>query len=207
MTSKRMYFVLLSLVGLMVIGLLGGAYGVNSLMGSEADKLTGLKAKQQALDQEQVGLSRAKKDIAKYAGLEKITRSVVPEDKSQAEGVREIVKIAAANNISLASITFPASTLGSTATGVKVAPSAGSSNAGRLSQLTAIKNIAGVYQLPITITGDSSRPVPYSKFISFLDALEHNRRTAQVSTVTLQPDINDRNLLTFNLTVMEYIKP
>src|SRR5665213_1423335 len=110
--SKRLNLALIGLVVLLLAGLAGGAYGANALLSSKADKLTTLKAKSQALAQEQLSLIAAKKDVKTYASLEQIARSVVPEDKDQAEAVREIVNIAAANSVSLASITFPASTLG-----------------------------------------------------------------------------------------------
>lgn len=218
MTSKRLHTVLLAGLALLFLGLIGGTYATNKLLTSQADKLTALKAKSMALDQEQLSLSRAKKDIRKYDSLDKIAQAVVPQDKNQAEAVREIVNIAAANDVSLASISFPASTLGNLPGGTAApsasgsatagpAPSAGSSKAGSLSQLTPLKNIPGVYQLPITIKGDTNNPVQYEKFINFLSDLEHNRRTAQVETITLQPTIGNRDYVTFELTLSEYIKP
>lgn len=215
MTSKRLHTVFVIVLGLLFVGLLAGTYGVNKLLTAEADKLVSLKAKNQALDQEHIGLVKAKKDIKKYAELEKITRIIVPEDKSQAEAVREIVNIAAANGVSLGSISFPASTLGNNlpgaaaagATATQPAPATPAPATKSLSQLVPVKNITGVYQLSINVDSDSNRPVAYSKFISFLAALERNRRTAQVSSITLQPDINNKNLLTFNLTLNGYIRP
>jgi hypothetical protein len=214
MNSRRLHTVLLGLLGLMIIGLAGGAYGVNSLLAKESDKLTGLKAKSQALNQEEIGLKKAKQDIAKYSDLEKITRAVVPEDKNQAEAVRELVNIAAANGISLESVTFPASTLGSTPAGTTAKPAApatpslsAGAGAKSLSQLVPVKNISGVYQLVITVDSDQAQPIAYNKLISFLSQLEHNRRTAQVSSIALVPDNNTRSLLTFKLGLTEYIKP
>jgi hypothetical protein len=220
MTSKRLHTVLMAGLALLFLGLIGGTYATNKLLASQADKLTALKAKSMALDQEQLSLTRAKKDIKKYDKLDKIAQAVVPQDKNQAEAVREIVNIAAANDVSLASISFPASTLGnlpggtaapssSGSTVVSPTPSAGAGNskAGSLSQLTPLRNIPGVYQLPITIKGDTNNPVQYEKFINFLSDLEHNRRTAQVETITLQPTIGNRDYVTFELTLSEYIKP
>jgi hypothetical protein len=218
-SSKRLYFGLVAIVCLLLVGLVAGAYGANSLLSARATKLTNLKAKDQALNQEQLSLVQAKKDIKKYASLEQITQAVVPEDKDQAEAVREIVNIAATNGISLATITFPESTLGNTtttATGVSApasatpAPSAAAllnSNATKLSQLQPVKNIPGVYDLQINVQSDPNGPVAYNSFINFLSALEHNRRTAQISTITLQPDSDNSNMLTFALTLNEYIKP
>lgn len=212
MNSKRLHWLLIAVIALMIIGLVGGAYGVNALLISRANTLTALKAKSHALDQEKIGLIKAKKDIKKYAELEKIAKAIVPEDKSQAEAVREIVKIADANGISLASINFPASTLGNSSGGtagtVPVSASSTSSKTGQgLSQLEPVKNIPGVYRLQLIVNSDTDRPVPYNKFIAFLNDLEHNRRTAQVSSITLQPDVNNRNNLTFSLTLNGYIKP
>ncbi|PIZ63766.1 hypothetical protein COY17_00150, partial [Candidatus Saccharibacteria bacterium CG_4_10_14_0_2_um_filter_52_9] len=179
-----------------------------------ANKLTALKAKSVALDQQSESLTKAKKSITTYADLQKVTQQIVPEDKSQAAAVREIVNIAAANGISLGSITFPASTLGNTPTGTTAstakpaaAAPATNSKTGALSQLQPVKDISGVYQLIITVQGDSNKPVPYNKFVNFLADLEHNRRTAQVSTINLTPETTNRNLVTFTLTINEYIKP
>jgi len=214
MTSKRLHTIFVISLSLLLLGLLAGAYEINSLLTVKAAKLTGLKAKSQALAQEQISLNNAKKDIKKYAELEKITRAVVPEDKNQAEAVREIVKIADDNDIILGAINFPASTLGAGVTSptgsapatATPSPAASAKTAG-LSQLQPVKNIPGVYLLLITVSSDANHPVQYSKFTSFLSALEHNRRTAQVSSITLQPDAKNRNLLNFNLILNEYIKP
>jgi len=218
--SQRLHHLLVAGIVLALAGLGAGAYGANSLLTSRSNKLMQLKAKSQALAQEQVSLVEAKKEIKTYSDLQKITQAVVPEDKDQAEAVREIVNIAAANGVALSSITFPASTLGAGIAGAtttsgapaQATPAGGSgssssSKTGKLSQLTPVKNIPGVYNLLITVQSDSSKPVPYNSFVSFLSALEHNRRTAQISTITLQPKTSDRNLLTFTLTLNEYIKP
>ncbi|HTB49266.1 MAG TPA: hypothetical protein VK712_04245 [Verrucomicrobiae bacterium] len=216
MSSKRLYFALVGVITLLFVALVGGAYGANSLLSTQATKLTALKAKSQAQSQEQVSLIEAKKDIQKYASLAQITSSVVPEDKDQAETVREIVNIAAANNVSLSAITFPASTLGtssSAATGATTAapaPTAATnlnSSTTKLSQLLPVTNIPGVYDLQITVQGDPNKPVQYSSFINFLSSLEHNRRTAEISTITIAPSSTNANLLTFALTLNEYIKP
>lgn len=222
MNSKKLYYVLIGVICLLFVGLLLGAYGTNNLLTARANKLTSLKAKSQALNQEQLSLAGAKKEVKTYSSLEKIAKTVVPEDKDQAEAVREIVNIAASNGISLSAITFPASTLGNTGAGANAvgspssvgaaAPAPASSansnaNTGKLSQLLPVKNIPGVYVLQITVQSDPNKPVPYGSFVNFLDDLEHNRRTAQISSITLQPNADNPNLLTFTIALNEYIKP
>lgn len=212
MNSKRLHTAFLAILALLLIAMLGGTYGANKLLSAQADKLRVQKAKSQALDQEQVSINKAKRDIKKYSDLNDIATAVVPQDKNQAEAVREIVNIAAANGVTLASVTFPASTLGSLQSNASsgaqagAATSSGNSASDKLSQLTAVSNIPGVYQLPITIKSDQNA-VQYDRFISFLADLERNRRTAQVESITLAPDTNDSSLVTFELTLSEYIKP
>lgn len=211
MTSKRLFIIFLASLGLSFLLFAGGAYGLNKLLASKAAKLYDLKSKNIALDYQKIALSEAKKDIQNYAELEKIAKTIVPEDKSQAETVRQIVKIAAINGVSLGSISFPASTLGGNASGNSSAgsstapPVAGSKQS--LSQLQPVKNIPGVYLLQIVVTSDTNKPVPFNKFVGFLTALEGNRRTAQVSNITLQPDAENKNNITFSLTLNQYIKP
>ena len=219
MTPRRLYFGLIGLICLLFIGLLVGASGINSMLSSRASTLTSLKAKNAALNQEQSGLAIAQKQIKKYAGVQQIAEAVVPEDKDQAEAVREIVNIASASGVRLSTINFPASSLGSTSSGA-TGGSVGSSStpvsigqvkinpkSGNLSQLQPIKNIPGVYVLQLTVQSDANNPVSYTSFIKFLTALEYNRRTAQITSITLEPNQDNSNLLSFSLIINEYIKP
>ena len=214
MTSKKLFLALIGINVLLIICFVGGAYQVNSALTAKANKLTAQKAKSQALVQQNASLNKAKKDMKKYAELNKIAKAVVPEDKDQAQAVREIVNIAAANNVALSAINFPASSLGNTPAGTPTAGSATTPKpvvvnpkAKSLSQLLPVKSIPGVYQLPITVVGDSNQPVEYSEFLNFLTALENNRRTAQVASITLTPAAKSRDRLVFTLTINEYIKP
>lgn len=214
MTNKRLYYLLIGIVTLLFVGLIAGTYGANKMLTSKAATLTDLKAKSKASKQEQASLIKAKEEVRTYSGLLKITRAIVPEDKDQAAAVREIVNIAAANGVSLGSISFPTSTLGNSITAPSSAPAAANASAKPAvqtsavpSQLQPVKSIPGVYQLLITVQGDSSKPVRYSQFVNFLAALERNRRTAQVSSITIEPKADNRNNLTFTLSLNEYIKP
>lgn len=200
MNAKRLYFVLLGCIVLLATGLIGGAYGINTMLAGKSTKLVSLKAQTAALGTQQTELIKAKREVAKYASLEQIAQSIVPQDKNQAETVREIVNIAAANDVGLASITFPASNLGQ-------ATASSSSVSKAPSQLAPVQGIPGVYDLEITVTSDSAHPVTFTQFTNFLSSLENNRRTAEVSTVSLNPLATNRNYLTFTLTLDEYLKP
>lgn len=219
MTSKRLYWILIGALGLIVVAMLGSAYGINSLLEAKSNKLVGLKASQAALAQEQTQLIQMKKDIVTYNNLYDISRLIVPQSKDQTETVRQIVGLAAQNGVTLQAISFPASSLGagnsplgvtkSTVGSGSAAPAAGITSNPALSQLQKIANIPGVYDLPIQVVSstDPSHMASYKQVINFLSSLEQNRLTAQVSSIDLQPDAQNPSRLSFTLNLDIFINP
>lgn len=210
LNSKRVYFLIIGFISLMFIGLIGATYGIAQMLSTQSNQLLDQKAKAAALQQEQIGLVNAKKQVKTYADLDTIAKSVVPEDKDSVQTIREITNIAAANKITLSSIALPNSTLGSnvkTTLGSTSAVVHSSSPKDKYSQLTPVKNIPGVYVFEVTIASEPSKPVSYDRFISFLHDLEQNRRTALVSSINITPYASNHSLITFTLTLDEYIKP
>jgi len=203
---------MLGIITILLVGIIGGAYEVNGLLQHKSTALVNLKLEDQVLSSQQVGLTKAKKDVATYNGLNQIAKTIVPQDKDQAQAVLEISNLASASGIrQLGSITFPASSLGglgnsspSTTTPTSTSTSTTKNN---LTQLTPVVGISGVYQLQITITQSSDDAVPYTQFINFLSKLEQNRRTAQVNSITLTPNVTDSSKVAFTLVINEFIKP
>jgi hypothetical protein len=192
---------MIAIIVLLIGGLVVGAYGADQLLQAQSAQLVSNRLQTSVLAQEQTELIQAKQDVKKYQNLATIAQSIVPQDKDQAETVLQIVNIASENGVALASITFPSSSLG-----LQTGQPASSSSIS-LSQLTPVTGIPGVYDLQLVIQSDTANPVPYSNFIGFLSALENNRRTALISDVSIQPNAQDRNTLTFSLTLDEYVKP
>ena len=203
MNAKQIFFVQCAVLALIFVTLVGGAYESNQILTSHARELQALKLKSQVYASESSAVVKARGDVTKYASLGNIARSIVPQDKDQAEAVREIVNIAASAGVNPTSITFPASTLGANALGTTTP----TTTASPLSQLAPVKGIPGVYNLQIIIQQDDKHPVPYSNFLDFLSNLELNRRTAQVTSIQLAPDKLHSSQLSFTLTVNEFIKP
>lgn len=196
MNAKKLHLGLIVLLVLLAAGFLGGTYEANALLQSASQTLAKLKAQSQAADDQQTQLTQAKADIKKYGELNTVAKSIVPQDKDQAEAVREIVNLANESGLpQLSSITFPASELGAT-------PGKASKS---LTQVTPVAGMSGVYDLPITV--QEAKGVAYSKLIAFLKKLEQNRRTAQVSSVTIQPSADNSNAVSFTLIIDEFIKP
>jgi hypothetical protein len=218
MNSKRVYFGMLGLIGLMVIGGVAAIVVGDNLLHKKANELVSLKLDNRVLDEQQVALISANKDIDKYAELENITKSIVPQDKDQAKTIREIVKIAEESGISIASLSFPSSNLGTAAPKPANVNSTDSGNkdtgnkqaapaAPPVSQVKAVEGIPNVYQLEITLQSDTTNPVSFVNLTNFLTKLEQNRRTAQVAQINIQPKANDIHQLTFTLTINVFIKP
>ena len=198
MDSRKLYFILTTLLIVLGLGILVSAREANVILEHQSSTLASLKATDAATTEQKIQLTKDKQDIASYADLNNIAKSIVPQDKNQAEAVREIVNLAAQSGIAqLSSIAFPPSTLGGAA--VKTPH--------ELTQVTPVKGIPGVYDLQITVTQASTSEVPYSDFTSFLSKLEENRRTAEVSSITVQPDQKNPDMVAFTLVIDEFIKP
>ncbi|HWB39468.1 MAG TPA: hypothetical protein VG604_04515 [Candidatus Saccharimonadales bacterium] len=200
MNSKQLFFGMVGTIAVLACALVFGAHMTVGILKERSQKLVQQKLQVEVLDSQQAALAKAKKEIKQYAQLESIAKTIVPADKDQAETVREIVNIASRSGITLSNITFPSSALGQ-------GTSSASSSRVKLSQLTPAKGLSGIYQLPITIDQDANSPVSYSQFISFLQQIEQNRRTAQVTSISLIPNADNPSLLSFSLIINEYIKP
>lgn len=207
MNSKKVYFILIGVLVLLGVLGIGSVIVGNRLLASSANRLNDLKLQTSVIDEQQNSLTKARQDIEDYADLETIAKTIVPQEKDQARTVREIVKFAEETNVPITSITFPTSELGQTKTNSKGKKTSASSTPPPLSQLTEVEGLKGVYQLEVTVANDQTRPVSYSSLIKFLEKLEQNRRTSQVSNVSLEPLADNRNLLTYSMIINVYIKP
>jgi hypothetical protein len=213
MNSRRVFFVMIGVIGLLSVLLVLTTLMGDKLLKKQADKLVSLKLDNAVIENQQTALVQAKIDVKKYAELETIAKQVVPQDKDQARAVREIVSLANEAGIKIASISFPSSSLGqiqpkpttteeSTDTSTPAKPATPS-----ISQVKPVDGISGVFQLDINVTSDSNSATTYEHIIEFLDKLERNRRTAHVSQITIQPNSQNRALLTFTLLLTVYVKP
>lgn len=212
MNSRQAFYALLAAVSVLALGILGVGYGANAILTSQSAKLSQSKAESQAAERLQQKLRKDKEDLVAYSYLNDTAKAIVPQDKSQAQTVREIVELAKASGINtLTSVTFPASTLGAVgATGT--AGAAGSSGSvsrpsSKLTQVTPVPGLPNVYLLPITVTQDAASAVSYDTFIEFLRNLEQNRRTAQINSITIQPDAKNPDRISFSFIINGYVKP
>lgn len=203
---------MLASVLLLFLGLIATIVIGNNWLASKSRELHDQKLSLLLVDEQQLAVNRALKDIESYAEIEAIANSIVPKDKDQARSVREISALASSNGIPLASFSFPASSLGNapakkTTTDSDTTTSTTTSTTPSITQAVPVKGMTGVYQTLVTVRSDTANPVPYSSFISFLEAIEKNRRTAQIENIEITPTPGNANKLTFQLGINIFTKP
>lgn len=199
MSPKKAYLLMLSVSGILSLVVVGMVFGGVSVLKGYSNKLVDAKLENRILEEQQTSLVTAKKAIDTYTDLNQISKAVVPQDKDQAQTVRNISLIASDLGIKLSAINFPVSTLGQSQ---KTSP--------KKTGVTQVKPVTGlpkVFEMEITVQSDTDTPISYDTFLDFLSKLENNRRTSQVSNITILPSATDRTKLTFNLVLSTYIKP
>jgi len=207
MTSKQLAIGLGALFCLLCLAILGGVYVTNTLLQQQSDTLLNLKKQSDDLDAKQAQFLSDKQDLRKYDDLNTIAQAIVPQDKNIDIVTRQIANIARESGISsFGGISLPNSTLGGTASNGTQNATASNPNslANNLTQLSKVTGLSGVYDLPIGIQQNVA--VNYDTFLTFLTKLQQNRRTANISNVSVTPS-QESNQVTFNLTIDEYIKP
>lgn len=214
MSSKKMFFVMSGVIGLMSALLIATVVYGDNFLRKQSAILVELKLSDQVIEAQKTALGQAKRDIEKYKELKATAKQIVPQDKEQTEATREILNLAQQSGIKIASISFPPSTLGQAAAPKSSTPAPSGTAETRppaaaptVSQVKPVEGIKNLFQLDIVVTSDTTDTVSYTELIDFLGRLEQNRRTAQVTQISIQPDSKNRQSLNFTLTVTIYVKP
>jgi type II secretory pathway pseudopilin PulG len=192
LNAKKLNYLLIGLIIVAVMALMGSAYAATILLKQKSKDISKAKLQSLALEEKQRLLRKARSDIETYRQLAEIAQTIVPQDKDQAPTVREINNLAVASGLTLGTITFPDSSLGSTD--------------GKDAQLKDVPGIEGVQALTITIKTDRDVPTRFANLLRYLEALEQNRRTALVRSVTIEPDEARAGMIQVTLTIDEYIR-
>lgn len=222
MNSKRTNWVMIGLVVVLSLVAIATVYFGNTTIKNSSTSLNDLKLEHVVQQRQEAELIKAQKDIEQYQDFKEIARAIVPQDKDQARAVREIVAIARESGIAIQSISFPSSSLGASS---KAAPqanqnpdapgakdqSSSSQKAPPVTQAEPVEGVSGVYSLEMSIVPekDGAGPISYTKFLGFLERLEKNRRTAQVTQIRISPvsDNNASPFIDFSLTINIFVKP
>ncbi|MBI2592107.1 hypothetical protein HYW36_01385 [Candidatus Saccharibacteria bacterium] len=218
MVSQRVRLVWFGLLAPAVLLFFVVAIGGLLVVAAKSQQLVDLKSRSKTADDQLASLAQAKKQVNQYAYFNDVAKTVLPSDKDQAQAVLDIIKLADLSGISIASITFPGSSLGSkpTSDSTSSKDAAATSGQNAISQAKPVEGIAGLYSLELNITPQSGSGLPddrratYPKFLDFLNRIEQNRRTAQITKVSVQPQATESGpspFINFSITINIFMKP
>jgi len=193
----------------------------NAQLASTSSELTSLRKDIANLEHKREGLQKAKIILSDNAHTLDTLSKVVPEDKDQAKIVQEIYSIANKAGISIDSVGFPASTLGSqvvkVATPATTTPSATPNSTTEppktvvpqknISQATPLKDIPGIQVIELSIGTINSKTLPagsgvrYSELMSFIRQIERNQRAIQITALGIGQNQLVNSEPTFSLTI------
>lgn len=211
MNAKRFYFVSIGLVALLLLGLGAALFFMNSFLQKSSDKLVQAKLESRVAEERETYYIQAKKDLEKYKDVGETLVKVLPKDKDQAKAVAEIGRIADETGIKIQQISFPSSALGekkaaaattTTTTTTTPAPATPS-----VTQTKPVEGVSGVLGIETNVVFQSSdaTKLTYSQVLSFLEKIEKNRRTMQVSSISITP--KDNNNVAAAITIKIFVKP
>lgn len=209
---------------LVLLGLLAGAgllffiiaFAGLGILSAKTQGLIELEQQSKTVDAQSTNLAASKKQVEQYAYFNDIAKTVLPSDKDQAQAVLDIFSLADQSGIAIASVTFPASNLGAKTVATAGNNAATAPAASAISQAKPVEGIAGLYSLQLTISPQSgpevsdAKQVTYPKLLDFLGRIEHNRRTAQITQVNIQPlgtNSGPSQFINFTMTINIFIKP
>jgi Tfp pilus assembly protein PilO len=188
MKPKQLYFIILSLLALVVAGLGAGLYLANGILVAKTTKLTDTLAQTTVASDHADDLAALKSQYQaltpKFAQLE----LSLPRDKKQSEILLQIKKLADENGVTIDSTNFTG-TSGSTLPG-----------------LTSQTVPAGdAIALPISFSAKAS----YANFLAFLKRLELLNRYSNVTAISVTSTVggDGKPSAGYSVSLNAYIKP
>jgi HAMP domain-containing protein len=173
----------------------------NNWLTASSTELSTLRSEVAALEIKQNDLNLAKATLVDQKNERQTLDLVLPTNKDQSRLIQELTSIAATAGVSINSISFPTSTLGTQVKTSAPAPADTTTDqtttqtapatpkAATISQATPIKEIPGVQAIDITIGQINSVGLPagggvrYSEMMQFIRLIERNQRSIQIKSI------------------------
>ncbi len=214
MNAKKFFYVCLSIVTLLVLLLGGSIYYMNVFLEKSSKSLVQAKLESRVNEEREKYFLQAKKDLLKYDDISVTLKKVLPKDKDQAIAVAEIGRIADESGISVKQISFPSSNLGDKKAPAST-PTATDKNSSAkpaivtpsVTQAKPVEGINGVLGIEVQVqfVSTKSNPISYAQFMNFLEKIEKNRRTMQVSSISITPKENGQ--IDAAVAIRIFVKP
>jgi hypothetical protein len=202
MNAKKFYISLIVIIVLLVIATAGVFYGANVMLKRSSTKLSQLKVENAVLEQNEKVYQKAKNDLIKYQDLQSAVNEALPKEKDQAKALKELIQIGNTTGVKIEKIEFTDSTLGDKAKSTASTPAAAGSAVTQAKPIAGISGVQGI-EMKVTLAGaNTNTSINYNNFIEFLDLISNNRRSMQITSLNIQPDLKKADL-----TINIFVKP
>lgn len=189
LNAKTLFLALIA-VNVLLVGVTLVVFAVAGSTGQKkSEKISQLKAQQQANDQ-LIGYYKVlQKTLDSTKDLETTVQKVLPADKDQSLALADLDKFSKKDNVPIDQVTFVAG---------------GSSGNSSSQALVAPSGVKGVSVISVNL---SCRNAPYVNLLAFLRDIETTQRRMQVTSLSLTPNDTDPSLLdSVDLKIDIYLK-
>ncbi len=181
MTPRRMRYILLACVLVIIVGTGVIVYAANRKLTDVAVKTSKLSAEIEVSKKKIQAYGATQSQIESLDYVESLAAKVLPENQEQSVVVAELSNFALRSKLTLGGIDF-------------VDPVSTTANSNGAKTKTKTKTVLpkGVIVVPIVVTFKDAN---YSSLLDFLRTIETTQRKAQVSSINLTPDTENRAVL------------
>ncbi len=185
MKPKKLYFVLLGLIGLLTALTFAMFIFGQQLLSKRITEIQTLSGDIQLQTEQIQSLQTQEKDFAEIAPLAEKAQSILPSQKDQAEVVAQISSIVAQSGLPLGGLAFE-STQGLPSDKSQTIPG----------------KVSGILIMPVNFETSGT----YAQLQGLLQAIEKQERYMQVSTLDIKRSA-DSKVLVINVSLEVYLKP
>lgn len=217
--AKQLSYILWLTLLIQIVGCFSLTIFANNWLTTKSEKLVTLKLDTIELEKKQEAGTNAAKELKYYETTRILLEKIVPKSKDQAKAIGEFLNIATEVGVSIDTITFPSSELGTKSTApakVSTSASAAATDTTAITQAKPVANIPGLLGIEVGLSQIKSKSInagggiSYKQLITFLEAVEKNRRTMQIKNLEVQPIKTPTGAISgyyLTLTINIFVKP
>ncbi|HPR09980.1 MAG TPA: hypothetical protein PLJ04_00185 [Candidatus Saccharibacteria bacterium] len=177
MNPKKMYYLLVAALVVTLLAIGGVLYLGRGVMLAASEKVIDAKLNIiKAEKTEETYLKNKQIYLANSATAEKLNY-LVPTGKEQAAAVETIYSFANNANLTITSVVFPGSSLD---------PTVKQKTKVDISQATPVKDLKGVYEIPIevSISGGGKNSISTNQILNLIESIEASPRNMRITAIT-----------------------
>lgn len=187
MTPKKFNKILIFILIIVIILIFTSLYFGRIAISNSSQKIINTKLTMlQSSETESVYIKNKNLYLQNEETANKLSK-LVPDSKDEVVALELLNNYASQAGLALSSITLPGSTLD---------PNIKSKNKIDISQALPMKDLKGVYEIPIDVNiirKDGSN-IPTSQLLNLVESIEKSARTMRINSLTFDPSNNEINL-------------